>query len=82
MKRHLIVLLLSLSGSAAAAGTGVIEGSVVNASGAVLSSGVEGVERSELGVDQLFFVVAEIDGAQRQQGHRNDVEQQDAPCER
>ena len=39
-------------------------------------------ERGELGVDQLFFVVAEIDGAQGQQGHRDDVEQQDAPRER
>ena len=39
-------------------------------------------ERGELGVDQLFFVVAEIDGAQGQQRHRDDVQQQDAAGER
>src|ERR1044072_1014636 len=39
-------------------------------------------ERGELGVYQLLFVVAEIDGAQGQQRHRDDVQQQDAAGER
>ena len=39
-------------------------------------------ERGELGVYQLFLVVAEIDGAQGQQRHRDDVQQQDAAGER
>ena len=39
-------------------------------------------QRCEFGVDQLVFVVAEIDCTQRQQGHRYDVEQQDAARER
>src|SRR4030088_1541015 len=39
-------------------------------------------ERGELGVDQLFLVVAEIDRAQGQQRNRDDVEQQNAARER
>src|SRR5918993_1284955 len=39
-------------------------------------------ERGELGVYELFFVVAEIDGAQGQQRHRDDVQQQDSAGER
>src|SRR4030088_2764641 len=39
-------------------------------------------ERGELGVDQLFLVVAEIDRAQGQQRNRHDIEQQDAARER
>ncbi len=39
-------------------------------------------QRGEFGVDQLFFVVAEIDGAERQQRDRDQVQQQDATGER